>query len=217
MAISNRTQLQASIAGHLNRVDLTTQIPDFIVLAEATHKREIRIRDMIQRNAYDVSSRYLTLPTGFLAMRSLRLLYDDKSVRTLTEMTPETLTAQRQKMEGRSPTLTIPDVPQNYAVSGLEIEFDTDPTASGATEVDAELRWYKELPALDSSTADNALLLRAPDIYLYASLAAAAPYLGDDPRLVTWAALYANGRDAINKVDKALGGPLVARIMGSTP
>ena len=42
MAIGTYSELQSSIASFLARDDLTTQIPDFISLAEARMSRELR-------------------------------------------------------------------------------------------------------------------------------------------------------------------------------
>ena len=54
----------------------------------------------------------------------------------------------------------------------------------------AELVYYAEIPALTDSNTTNWLLTLAPDIYLYGTLMQTAPYLQDDARLQTWAALY---------------------------
>ena len=40
MAITNYSELKSAIADWLDRTDLTDQIPDFITLAEARHKRD---------------------------------------------------------------------------------------------------------------------------------------------------------------------------------
>jgi hypothetical protein len=46
-------------------------------------------------------------------------------------------------------------------------------------------------PAAFSSDGDtNDIIGRWPGLYLYASLLEAAPFLGNDPRLVTWSGLY---------------------------
>ncbi len=41
------TGLQASIAGYLHRADLTSNIPDFVALAEARIARDLRLRNQI--------------------------------------------------------------------------------------------------------------------------------------------------------------------------
>jgi hypothetical protein len=52
------------------------------------------------------------------------------------------------------------------------------------------LTYYAKIPALTVSNTSNWLLVDSPDLYLYGSLLQAAPYLQDDQRITTWAALY---------------------------
>lgn len=49
MAITTFSELKTGIANWLERDDLTSRIPEFIALAEARHRREIRIRQMQKR------------------------------------------------------------------------------------------------------------------------------------------------------------------------
>ena len=49
MALDTFSGLKSSIADWINRDDLTSVVPSFIVLAEATFNRTIRTRDMVQR------------------------------------------------------------------------------------------------------------------------------------------------------------------------
>ena len=44
MALSNYTELQASVADFLNRGDLTSVIPDFIKMTESELNRVLRTR-----------------------------------------------------------------------------------------------------------------------------------------------------------------------------
>jgi hypothetical protein len=47
MSFTTYAELQTTIAGYLARSDLTTQIPDFIRLAEIRLRRDLRIRQML--------------------------------------------------------------------------------------------------------------------------------------------------------------------------
>jgi hypothetical protein len=53
------------------------------------------------------------------------------------------------------------------------------------------------------ATSDNALFLANPDLYLFAALCEAAPYLKDDPRIVIWEAKFAQILEDIAKEDAA--------------
>ena len=48
MSFTSYSDLQTAIAGYLARTDLTTQIPDFIRLAETRLRRDLRIRQMLK-------------------------------------------------------------------------------------------------------------------------------------------------------------------------
>ena len=62
------------------------------------------------------------------------------------------------------------------------------PTPDG--EQSAILMYYAKIPTLSDSAETNWLLTHHPDIYLYGALLHSAPYLKEDERAQTWAALY---------------------------
>jgi hypothetical protein len=61
-----------------------------------------------------------------------------------------------------------------------------------------ELVYYQEIPALSDSQTTNWLLTDAPDAYVYGALTQAAPFLGEDERLPTWAQLYTSAIQGLN-------------------
>ena len=73
MALTTYTELKASVADWLNRTDLTTEIPDFISLAEAQMERTLRTRQMLTRTTLTVDSEFETTPADFLEVRALKL------------------------------------------------------------------------------------------------------------------------------------------------
>ena len=66
MALVNYSDLKTSIADWLNRSDLTSVIPDFISLAEASFNKEIRNRKMIKRATATIDSQYSAVPADWL-------------------------------------------------------------------------------------------------------------------------------------------------------
>ena len=75
MALSTYSELKASIANFLNRSDLTTEIQDdFIKLTEADFNAKLRIRQMEQQDDITIDAEQVTVPTGFLAVRSFFIL-----------------------------------------------------------------------------------------------------------------------------------------------
>ena len=80
MTISNYTELKAAIADYLNRSDLTSQIVDFITLAESDINNVSRLTEQ-ETNAtitMVAAQAYNSLPTGFLeVVDSQSFIYDD--------------------------------------------------------------------------------------------------------------------------------------------
>lgn len=220
MALDTYAGLQASIADHLDD-DLSAQIQDFIALAEARHKREIRIREMQAREELTLSEgsdadtdRFLSfsgLSSTFLDLKSLRLKIPTTTsgrmyYPPLEEVTGDQMVERAIKDARR---------PSSFHVWAEEIEFDSMADEDYAVE----LWFYTELTALSDQNTSNALLLRAPDVYLYGSLMASAPFLLNDERLKTWGDLYIQARDELNRTERESrrGGPLISRVRGATP
>jgi hypothetical protein len=203
MAVDTYANLKTEIADHLDRDDLTSKVDTFIDLAEARHKRDIRIREMITRSTITIDARYEDLPTGFLEAINFRILTDP--VTELEYKTPAELSLYRQESTGK---------PKYYTI-GAQLEFDRAADASYS----GEMLYHKAATALSDDNTSNPILVRAPDAYLYGALLAAAPYLQHDERIETWATLYKSAVDSLKQAarqERAVG-PLVSRVRGATP
>jgi hypothetical protein len=203
MAISTYAELKAEIADHLDRDDLTSKIDTFIDLAEARHKRDIRIREMIVRQSITIDGRYEAIPSGVLEIIQLRLL--TSPITSLKYVSPEQMSEWRREESGKPELFTM----------HAELEFNKDPDAAYS----GEIFFHKALTPLSDSNTSNALLVRAPDAYLYGSLLATAPYLLDDARIEVWAALYKSAVDGLQQArrqERAVGA-MVSRVRGPTP
>lgn len=205
MSISTVSDLRNAIAGYLdiNLSEVTSEVNDFIALAEARHRREIRLREMLTRESLTVNARNVSLPTGFLEAINIRLLTSPVTV--LCELTAHQITIEREETTGK---------PAYFSITS-DIEFDRTPDESYS----GEITFYKELDALDDTTTTNTLLELYPDAYLFAALAEAYTYQLDEQRAAFWEAKYVAARNAINLQASASRrvGPLVARVQGSTP
>jgi hypothetical protein len=203
MALDSYANLKTAITNFLDRDDLSVYVDDFIDLAEARHKREILIREMIVRSQATLTGRFLALPTRFLRMKTLRLLTTPVTV--LTEVNLHEMNREREEGTGKPTFFTVHE----------EIEFDTTPDDAYTTE----LIYYCSFLPLDDTNTSNGLLVRAPDAYLYGALSASAPFLAMDERVPTWEGLYGTARDGLNFEDRAgrIGTPVASRVMGSTP
>jgi len=205
MALENYDDLKASIADWLDRDDLTTVIPDFILMAENRFDREVRIRDMIRRSTTTTSdSKLLALPADYLEMKRLMLNYDP--VRVVRQTSADQLAMRFANGSSGKP---------NYFAVHECIEFDRVPTL-----VDAEIIYYARLTNLSDVNPTNVLLNNNPDLYLFASLLAAEAYTGNDPRIPIWSQAYAQAAAQVTKnhrLGQITSGPVQSTVDGPTP
>ena len=123
MPFSNYTELQAAIASELENDSLTAEIPDFIRLAETRIRRDIRVRELIQRDSITVNARQISLPARFLEAIELRLLTDPVTV--LENLALHEMTRRRTSGTGKPTLFTV----------HTEIEFDRSPDESYSGEI----------------------------------------------------------------------------------
>ena len=187
MAITTYAELKSSIANWLNRDDLTSVIPDFISLTEAGINRDLRHYKMINRVDATLDSRYVQMPADWL--ETVRFGITSGTTYRLE------LISRDDMLEYRQNTSDVAGIPKFYANIGDTIEVFPTPAA----EYQMQLQYYAKTPALSDSNTDNWLLSDAPDIYLYGALVQAAPYLNDDARVQTWAALYSAAIQSLQK------------------
>ena len=197
MALSNYTELQASVADFLNRSDLTSVIPDFITMAEADFNRTLRVRDMVKRSRAPITSQYVKLPPDFMGMKNIDLLTDP--VTPLTYKNLSELDAHRRRDSTGKPLY--------YAIVQDNIEFAPVPDGDYTIEV----VYYGKIEALSSENLTNWLLDNHPDAYLYGTLMHSAPYLQADERVGLWAGKYQQIIGQIMDSDEKI------QFSGSTP
>ncbi len=174
MSIASYSDLTIAVANWLDRDDLTARIPEFISIAESRLNRVVRAPDMLTKDdAFSITGQYVAQPTGFIEAKRIVVL--TTPVRVLTFLTPEALSIARQ---GR----TAAGCPTYFSVIGGNLEFLPSPDATYT----ASFLYYTRLTPV--ATSWNWLATSHPDIYLYATLVAAEPYIQNDERLVVWKA-----------------------------
>jgi hypothetical protein len=185
--ITTYSDLTAAIAAWLNRSDLTPQIPTFIQLAHTRLNRDLRLARMETRASANTlpGNAMLALPEDFLEMRHVRLATDPPII--LRAANPAEIDALG----------AVRGLPRAYATIGRALRLG--PTPDAATGV--ALTYYARVPPLSPDNDGNWLLEEAPDVYLYAALAESAPYLHEDARVQTWAALYDRALDSLRTAD----------------
>lgn len=172
----NYTELKSSVADFLNRQDLTSVIPTFIMLCEADMNRVLRTRAMLARATATLDSQFTSLPGDFLEAKNVQL--NSTPVVSLEYVAIE----EADKIRAVNPT----GQPKYYTIVGDTIEVVPVPQV----EHTIELVYYKKIPSLSESVSSNWVISSHPDAYLYGALMQAAPYLKNDERLPLWGQLY---------------------------
>ena len=164
MAISTYAELQAAAANWLVRADLTERIPEFIALAEARLNRTLRTRlaETDVTLTATIGSRSLALPAGFT--EPLRLWLERPEGRMELPFLEAVLIGFSSL---RGP-------PGAWGIDGARLVFDRP-----SDEAHALTLRILQAFALSEAQPTNALLTNSPDVYLFATLCEAAPFLRD--------------------------------------
>tara|TARA_R110000782_G_scaffold6188_1_gene21197 strand:- start:184 stop:849 length:666 start_codon:yes stop_codon:yes gene_type:complete len=213
MALTTYTDLKTSIANWLNRSDLTTEIAgDFIALAEADFNAKLRIRQMEQIDEITINAETVTVPTGFISVRSLYILSGSTKY-NVEYITPANLF----KTKGSSTS----GLPRVYSIESDDAteSFRFAPTPD--TSYTGYLQYYKAFNNLSDSVASNYILATHPAIYLYGSLYHASNFLGgiDPNQTAQWMNMYSMALERCennDRQDSYGGAPTVQRTDVST-
>lgn len=181
MALSTYADLEAACENWLKRGGLDDRIPEFITIGEARIGREVKARQMEARVSTTPTDQYVDLPSDYLFPRAVRVKGGD--VGWLRYVTPDKFFSEFTS-SGSSDRKV-------YTIFGDELVFPGTPSG------DIELWYYRKLAALSSEV--NGLYTSNPDLYLYAAMAAAQPFLKNIPQMPVWETLYQQVRDGLNK------------------
>jgi hypothetical protein len=184
VAITNYGELKSAVADWLNRTDLTTHIPEFIELAEATIARRVRRKTIRASMFIDDEENAVTVECAEL--RSIRL-----STSNAAADYPLDIVGVEELFRHRAQRGGVAGRPVVAAVYQGAILVSPPPDATYT----AIIHYYEALsPLADGTDVDsNTILTEAPDVYLYGTLAQAARFLQHDERIPVWEAAFEKG------------------------
>lgn len=190
MTLDSYTNLKAAVADHTNRSDLTTQIIDFITIAEARMNRELRIQAMETLGTLTTvaGTATIALPTRYREARWLYVDGDPKAA--LSYMPGEQLFITYAGSTQKKPAV--------FTRQGST--FRLGPTPDAVYTI--YCLYFQAFQNLSGSVATNGLLDLAPDLYLYATLAAAELYIPNN-RWQAYEAKYQELKMAVMAEDKS--------------
>jgi hypothetical protein len=171
MTISTYSELKTAIADWAHRTDLTAKLPDFIYLAESRINRVIRFNEQESEIPLTatVGSRYIDLPSGFIAPIELWFTYYNP--RDLLRFLPAE----------QMPLAISSGEPEYWTIDGDKIALDSEADIAYTYEFR-----YRSKITLSDANPTNWLLTEHPDVYLYAALMEEAVYVRDTEQLSVW-------------------------------
>lgn len=199
MAFDTYANTQTAIASYLNRTDLTTNIVDFISLAESEMQRRFVSRmkqglpfprRIMQRSDASVAEddEFVAVPTDFLGPLTFTLNSDP--ITELDYLDYANFLKEKARNYWRG-------TPRYYTVVNGEFQFFpvVDQTYT------AELTYLLKFPALSNTNTSNWVLANYPDAYLYGASAHAWKFLRDSVRAAEDTALFIGIIDDICNAD----------------
>lgn len=202
MSFTSYADLQTTIAGYLARSDLTSQIPDFIRLAETRLRRDLRIRQMLKSvtTATVAGDSTVELPSDFLEVRDFVIV--GNPVQPLNYYSPSAFNRNTRSWESGKPL--------DYTVLANDFQLAPIPDSVYTAKM-----FYFAAPAFLSDTnTSNVFLANTPDALLYGALLEAEPYLMNDARINTWGTMFDRAMASITRSDEQgqySGVPLVIK------
>lgn len=196
--IGTYAELQAAVAGWLNRTDLTARIPEFIALAETGLRGRAETKHLVD-GALSLSASETELASDVGSIQSLSIAQAGGPAVVYPTSFANLLNYRV--------TFGESGLPRYYAVTGDTLWLAPAPDAT----YDATLVYIEKLDI--ATTGTNWLLTNHPGAYLYATLIEAAPFIGDDERVSLWQSrLQGTLTSVAAERDRAFyGGPLVGK------
>jgi len=171
MSITTHAQLKTAASGWLKRDDLSAYLDDIVMAGEKWIMRNVRATEMQAVFNVVISGGTATVPTGYLGSKAL---YVDGSPAQLIR--PMGLEQLLEKYPQRASS----GKPIFFAYSAGALEFGPYPD-SGYT---IKGTYYKRQGPLSSAVYD--LFTNNPDLYLFATLCEAEPFMKNDKRIPVW-------------------------------
>lgn len=170
MSIGTYSELKTAVASWLDRTDLTSLIPDFITLAEAEIRTDVRCQAMEYLETGTLSGSTLAHPSRYLEARRFTV-----GGKVREYVSPEVYAL---KEDASSTDRVFSSIGQSlYVLNG----------ASGDAYT---LIYYRHFESFVGDSDTNWLLTNFPGIYLYGACMQAGLYLQDDPITQKFQALY---------------------------
>jgi hypothetical protein len=175
MPINSYAELKTSIAGYLQRSDLTAMIPQFIALAESDINADLADLPelLVHANATTAAGNPLVDTVNMWALRDAWCNGEPLSIlQTNWQTTTDTSTGSPEaiSIEGAAAIRIYPTPDAAYSIDVVYVPV-ISPSLAGGEPSDAATNW---------------ILQRHPGVYLYGSLLHASAYIEDAAKIGAW-------------------------------
>lgn len=197
MSFDTYSNFRTAVAGWLNVPNLTTTaIDDLVTIAENRINDELWVRERETTMAVTIANNVAAIPSDYEVMKHAYL--DSTPVIPLQKKSAEWIYNNYiyRSESGR---------PAFYAEEGGNFIFGPIPDSTYVMRG----AYYKSFTAMAVSSTTHALFTSYPDLYLFACLSEAEPYLGREQRQV-WEGKY---QQTLNRVTKKY----VKRLFSGSP
>lgn len=160
--VTDRASLIEAATDYMDRPDLEPEIPGFIALAEARFNHALRAREMEQSAVIAPAASSGAIPGDFLEWVAVTWEGDGRKARPAFTESNSPEATYRHRPGGD---------PQYFTVQGDTLAMV--PAKAGKIT----LAYYAGVPALTEDASTNWLITKAPDAYLYATIAEAYLYM----------------------------------------
>jgi hypothetical protein len=190
VAFNTYSGLKTTLESWLARSDITTELDDFIDLAEERLSRDLRIRATEATFNITISGGVAPIPADYVQLKHVFIAGSPTQPLEPKEST---------WIFDQFPTRSSDSKPHYIAEDGANFVFGPFPDSS--TYVLGGAYWKKPTALSDSNTT-NEWTDNCPDALLWASLCESAPFLMNDERLIVWETKYEAARIRIMKAEK---------------
>ena len=188
----NYGEFQDLIRLYLKRTDLDALIPEWITLAGKRIDSDCKLASQEYRSQSPATAQFIPLPPDFLEMRNVQVNY--KGQLALEYMTPEQLdNATFARMSGP---------PRFYTLFNNQIELL--PVGTAESELILEIFYFARNPAMSNQLDETKTLTEHPQLWLYAVMVEAMPFLENQEGQASWATMYRDMAEVLNlKAERA--------------
>lgn len=195
--------LQSAVAGWLHRSDLSSVIPDFVMLAEK------RINGMLEARAQDLTAT-LTATAG---VATIDLPRDLNTIHALSIPVYGDIDHMDAQTFARVYAGQTSGAPRNYTIIGGSLKLGPVPDDTYSIEC----IYRAGVPALADSGGTNWLIEQHAEVYLAATMCEACIWTGNAEKLAIWEQKYAAAVAALNSTDWNTAGQMTVRADTTTP